>query len=260
MEHIFVRSSTLPFAYHESLKQLLRLGQMTEASDWLTGRLEVSATIVVDNPLDEPMISKCFPGGPRELEEYVLEMTAGIMDFAVDYGKMPYTYHRRMVDWGKYHADQLDFVVEELRRNPDSTRAVVCIRDAEDVASDDPACLQHMQFTIRKGKLNLSVLFRSNDAVRAAYMNMFGLVMIQKMIADRLGVQVGTYTHQANSYHAYRETINLLRRYVEKYDESPVQLVAYLDGEDGWGPLMADEREGILKNVKELEERYKNEN
>jgi thymidylate synthase len=53
------------------------------------------------------------------------------------------------------------------------------------------------------------VRFRSNDAYKAAFMNMFALVQLQKRIADsvakKLGrpVVLGRYCHLADSYHIY---------------------------------------------------------
>ena len=87
--------------------------------------------------------------------------------------------------FNEFYKNQLQFIIDELRRNPDSRRAVIDIRDnSDDMYSDDPACLQHIQFFIRDNKLHMKVLFRSNDACKAAFMNAFALIMIQKMVAD----------------------------------------------------------------------------
>jgi thymidylate synthase len=53
------------------------------------------------------------------------------------------------------------------------------------------------------------VRFRSNDAYKAAFMNIFALVQLQQRIAARISqlsgkpVQVGRYCHIADSYHIY---------------------------------------------------------
>ena len=50
---------------------------------------------------------------------------------------------------------------------------------------------------------------RSNDAFKAAFMNMFAFTELQKLVAERISersgrpVEVGEYTHFANSYHIY---------------------------------------------------------
>jgi thymidylate synthase len=62
--------------------------------------------------------------------------------------------------------------------------------------------------------LNTNVRFRSNDAYKAAFMNMFALVQLQVRIAERIStrtgneVKLGRYVHQADSYHIYGAYFN----------------------------------------------------
>ena len=244
MKEAFVSAKTLPEAYHAALQTLLHEGVDTPCPDWNTNQKELSMTIQVECPLQEPMISKLFIGGPRELEQYRLEMLDGILDFEVERGNWAYTYHARM-------AKQIPGVIEDLKRNPYTRRAVLVIRDwHEDLGSDDPACLQHIQYFIREGKLDCVVLFRSNDACKATFMNAFALIMLQQRIAEELGVEVGTYTHRANSFHCYEKDFGLLEGYVSRMDED-----AAYDYAGDWEELMREYRPGILKNVEELKAR-----
>ena len=245
---------SLPEAYHKALKNLQGWGTVVEDKSHHTRCRECAMTMVVLEPLREPMISRCVPCVPAALEQYRMEMLDGIMDFCVGHG-WDYTYHDRMVNWsGVYYTvtDQVGFVVNELRENPSSRRAVIDVRNNfEDTNSNDPACLQHIQYFIRDGKLDCSVLFRSNDAVKATYMNAFALIMLQKRIADKLGVEVGTYTHRANSFHAYERDWALLKSYVERID-SKVDLTYDFVGD--WDEQMLEARPEILRKVAELRE------
>lgn len=245
MPEIVVYGETLPDAYHRALKALRDEGVVTDCGDWNTKQKEVSMTMCVAKPLEEPMISKCFIGGPKELEQYRQEMLYGILDFEVEKGKWAYTYHQRF-------ADQIDFVVEDLKRNPSSRRAVMLVRDKKaDMGSEDPACLQHIQYFIRNGKLCCKVLFRSNDACKAAYMNAFALIRLQEMIAGRLGIPVGSYTHRANSFHCYEKDFDLLDGYVKRIEEGDEEDVTF-DYEDGWDEMMEDAKPEIEAMVEEL--------
>jgi len=234
-------AETLPDAYHKALIDLYHFGDNYPCSDWNCRQLECSMTMVVQNPLMEPMISKCFIGGPKELQQYVMEMLDGILDFEVDKGNWVYTYHQR-------YADQYQFIIDELKRNPDSRRAVMMIRDKSDMGSEEPACLQHIQFLIRDDKLHMKVLFRSNDACKATFMNAFALIMLQKRIADELGVEVGTYTHRANSFHCYEKDFNLLKGYCDRLAEEEMTY----DYIDGWQEVMEEYIPEILASVEEL--------
>ena len=231
-------------AYHKALNALRKFGEVTDCADWGCQQRELSITMRVSHPLEEPMISRCFIGGAKELQQYVMEMLDGILDFEVEQGKWTYTYHQRM-------GEQVQFVIDELRRNPSSRRAVMCIRTPDDMGSDDPACLQHLQYFIRDRKLDCVVMFRSNDACKATFMNAFALIMLQKRIADELGVPVGTYTHRANSFHCYQKDYDMLNAYVQRISMSSEKDLTYRYVGD-WQDLMEDEREDILAQVEEL--------
>jgi thymidylate synthase len=262
MTEQLVYGNTLPDAYHKSLLSLHRAGEITPVPDYDTEQKEISMTFVVENPLAEPMISKFFFGDPRSLEQYRQEMLDGILDFEVERGNWEYTYHQRM-------GEQIQWVIDELRRNPDSRRAVIDVRDRDaDLESGSPACLQNIQFMIRNGLLHCKVLFRSNDAIKAAFMNAFALILLQKRVADELGVPVGSYTHRANSYHAYKRDWEMLDGFIARYEKTtndPRDLEYHGDqssrekvfdemayqyvGE--WDELMADEQPAIAQMVAE---------
>ena len=63
---------------------------------------DATMIITVHDPLAEPMIHRDFPGGPEELQEYVMEVCEGIKDHCVRDPHDPadtrweYTYHQRL--------------------------------------------------------------------------------------------------------------------------------------------------------------------
>lgn len=242
MHEILARGTTLPQAYHDALFALYIMGDEVPCPDYDTEQRECSMTMVVSHPLKEPMISRLFIGGAADLEQYRQEMLDGILDFEVAKGNWKYTYHQR-------YADQYQFILDELRRNPHSRRAVMDIRTKADMGSDDPACWQHAQYFIRDGELHCKVLFRSNDAVKAAFMNAFALIMLQKRLADELGVEVGTYTHRANSFHVYKRDYELLQGYVDRLTAGEGTTYNYVGD---WDEQMFDEREAIAAKVETL--------
>lgn len=243
MTEWIISGDTLPEAYHNALVCLHDWGDEVPCPDYNTSQKEISLTMVVDNPLQEPMISRLMIGGPRELEQYRQEILDGILDFEIEQGNWAYTYHDRI-------AKQLPFIIEELKRNPYSRRAVIVVRDWEvDSKSTDPACLQHIQYFVRDNKLHCKLMFRSNDACKATFMNAFALIMLQKKIADELGYEVGTYTHRANSFHCYAADYQLLDSYVKRYISGAETTYSYADD---WAELMEEAKEDIAKTVKEL--------
>ncbi len=188
-------------------------------------------TIVVRNPLAEPMIHKDFPGGLEDLQEYVLEVVEGIKDHLVRAGaddsentKWEYTYHQRLMGYEvpgvQTVYDQIDLVAEKLAKTPHTRRAqAITWKVWDDNFCYDPPCLQSiwcrlLQDQGGKWRLNTNVRFRSNDAYKAAFMNMFALVQLQLEIAARISrisgeeVLLGRYVHSADSYHIYGSYFN----------------------------------------------------
>lgn len=187
---------------------------------------DCSMTLVVRNPLSEPMIHRDFPGGPEDLQEYVMEVLDGIKDHCVrdaaddsEDTRWEYTYHQRLFQYTVPGLDniydQIELVAGKLAKTPYSRRAqAITWKVWEDNFCYDPACLQSIWCRMLQSEnkdwfLNTNIRFRSNDAYKAAFMNMFAFIQLQKKIADRIAeisgkpVKLGRYVHQADSYHIY---------------------------------------------------------
>lgn len=180
--------------------------------------------LTIREPLKEPMLHKDFPGGPLELQEYVMEVCEGIKDHLVRNPEDPsdtrweYTYHQRLFSYalpGARPSDQIEAMCSKLAEVPFTRRAqAVTWKVWEDNDCYDPPCLQSLWARLTEAgddewALSLNVRFRSNDAYRAAFMNIFALVHLQKKMAERISelsgrrIRVGRYCHMADSYHIY---------------------------------------------------------
>jgi thymidylate synthase len=184
---------------------------------------DATMLITVTDPLKEPMIHKDFPGGPEDLQEYVMEVCEGIKDHWVRDPDNPgdtrweYTYHQRLFAYQvptRQPIDQIERMCRKLAETPHTRRAqALTWKVWEDNDCYDPACLQSLwcRVTEENGEpvLSMNVRFRSNDAYKAAFMNIFALVEMQRRIAARVSeisgrtVKVGRYCHLADSYHIY---------------------------------------------------------
>ena len=176
------------------------------------------------------MIHKDFPGGLEDLQEYVMEVLDGIKDHCVrDAGdeedtRWEYTYHQRLRSYDTSGVsdtvDQIETIARKLAKTPYSRRAQAITWKAwEDNDCYDPPCLQSIWCRLIAGeddvmRLNTNIRFRSNDAYKAAFMNMFAFIQLQKQIAERIEelsgnhITLGRYVHQADSYHLYGSYFN----------------------------------------------------
>ena len=258
MYESFITGKSLPEAYHNALVELYNKGEVVSCRDYSQNQKELAMTITVENPFAEPMVSRLIIGGFYEMQQYVMEVVNGILDFKIGDSEnaWEYTYHDRIVNFAISPAgqsfNQLQFVIDELKRSPDSRRAVINIRDnSVDPFNSNPACLQHMQFFIRGGRLHMKVLMRSNDAPEATFMNAFAFIMLQKHVADALGLPVGSYTHRANSFHCYEKDFPLLEQYVAGIRSKPEDEITY-EYEGFFRDMMEESVPDILRAVGKL--------
>lgn len=176
---------------------------------------EVSLCLVVDRPFSEPRIHRAMPGGIYDLEVYTQEVVNGIHDHWIDpeAGKWQYTYHERMSAYsvpGREPINQLDYVLRSLSSAENSRRAQVIIwKPWEDGKTDHPACLQRLWFRLIGDRLMMAAHMRSNDAYKAAFMNMFAFTELQADMSRRLSLLLGRpilpgqYNHIVDSFHIY---------------------------------------------------------
>jgi thymidylate synthase len=226
---LMVEGHCLAEAWEKSLARVYREGCDVQTEYDKPGdppSKDCSMTIVVHDPLAEPMIHRDFPGGLTDLQEYVLEVLDGIKDHLVrdtardpDDTRWEYTYHQRLFAYtvpGLDRAyDQIELLAAKLAATPHSRRAqAITWKVWEDNFCYDPACLQSIWCRLCQGDedawvLNTNIRFRSNDAYKAAFMNMFAFVQLQQRIAARIAqlsgkrITLGRYVHQADSYHIY---------------------------------------------------------
>jgi hypothetical protein len=115
-----------------------------------------------------------------------------------------------------FGVDQIDAVVEILRTNPNSRRAVIAMWDPVDdlnAASKDLPCNTHIYFALRSGYLNMTVCNRSNDLVWGMLgANIVHLSILQEYIAGALEAPVGSLFQFTNNLHIYEGWENKFSR------------------------------------------------
>lgn len=226
---LMVEGEGLAETWEKSLISLYREGCEIETEYDKPGdppSKDCSMIMVIRDPLAEPLIHRDLPCGLEDLQEYVMEVLDGIKDHCVrDTGKDPedkrweYTYHQRLFTYAvpgeETIHDQIEFMADKLAKTPHTRRAqAITWKVWEDNFCYDPACLQSIWCRLIQGDgetwhLNTNIRFRSNDAYKAAFMNMLAFIRLQERIANRISeisgreVRLGRYVHQADSYHLY---------------------------------------------------------
>lgn len=112
-------------------------------------------------------------------------------------------------------SDQLDYVINELKTNPNSRRAVISIYDwkEHDNYKCDTPCTMWIHFQIVDNKLCMSVILRSNDLVFWFWNDQYTFSKLQDLIAEKLWLETGWYYHFATNMHIYERHFNMKKNY-----------------------------------------------
>lgn len=127
------------------------------------------------------------------------------------YGKKIFSYDNIVNQW--------KWIVKELKTDPDSRRCVITILDPKEMLIEnniDMSCTLSLQFLLRNGQLHMITTMRSNDIFTGVVSDVFSFTMMQELMANELGVDVGIYHHQVGSSHLYEDKIVKTELILEK--------------------------------------------
>jgi len=193
----------------------------------------------VEDPFAEPRIHRAFPGGLEDLEIYRQEVVGGVHDHWISpaEGKWTYTYHKRLFayDIEGQTIDQIAAAVDRLSRAGHTRRAQAITWNPKlDAPTDDPPCLQRLWFRMLEDDrgglvLNMNAHWRSRDAYKAAYMNVFALTDLQRVVAGRVAekagrpVRVGRYADLVDSFHIYGSYFHEFEGFLKLVEKRPFE-------------------------------------
>lgn len=118
--------------------------------------------------------------------------------------------------WRKHFGfDQLTALIGKLRADPNTRQAVLQMWEPNDllVTAKDRPCNTSVIFRIRKGNLDILITNRSNDIINGMMgYNPTQFSMLQRVVADQLGIQVGKYWVCSNDAHIYVDDLDALNK------------------------------------------------
>jgi thymidylate synthase len=267
---LHVEGITIPEAWENSLLELWEKGcniptQYDKKGDPLSRDATMMITIL--EPLTEPRIHRCFPTDLQELEVYRQEVVNGIHDHYIGKGKKgwSYSYHDRLFHYPlgiEGFLNQIDnSLIPQLAETPFSRRCLAITWVPEHDAYDtEPPCLQQVWCRILQLEngdlvLNMNTIWRSRDAFKAAFMNIFALTDLQRYIAERISqaigreVKVGRYVDFSSSYHIYGSYFDDFQGTLKDFKKRTFRERIYTA--DFAEPFFKEAREKIEKELKE---------
>ena len=100
--------------------------------------------------------------------------------------------------------DQISWLIEEIRRNPDSRRLVISAWNVADLDKMKLApCHCLFQFYVADGKLSCQLYQRSADVFLGVPFNIASYALLTQMVAQVTGLQPGDIVHTFGDAHLY---------------------------------------------------------
>jgi thymidylate synthase len=183
--HVVVRDTPLA-AWKEMLYLVTRFGQRVTLKKG--DRLELQhVKVVVEKPRFEGEEQlRAAHLAPERLRRYQEEILRGELrpDETYHYGHRLRTY---------FGLDTLAACADRLQADPEDRKSYVALWDTSRdlTVKEGRPCLVSLFFRKFEGKLTLSATFRTHNAMDAWLLNVYGLMAIQRWVAERAGMPPG---------------------------------------------------------------------
>jgi len=267
---LYISEKTIPEAWQKAMVEIWDKGFDVPTSFDVPGdpkSKDATVIIEVKEPFAEPRIHKNYPGGLEQLEMYRLEVTHGVHDHWVNrFGtQWNYTYHERL--WAYDSGDgkkinQLENMISIIEKKVKKAREegkemditnrrfqIITWIPSVDPFIIDPPCLQRLHFRLapenekeNSYRLNLNSDWRSRDAYKAWFMNVYAITDLQRLVAKEmsertnLDIKVGRYCDKSDSLHIYGKYFDRgdipFRQFYEKAKKTPAAELSWASDDE----------------------------
>lgn len=170
--------------------------------------------------------------------------------------------------WRKqFGRDQITDLVNLLKKDPSSRHGVVVTWDPADdglgtgTKKKNVPCPYTFTVNIIGGKLHMHNIIRSNDMMLGAPHDVAGFALLQYLLAAKLEVKPGVYTHSVSNAHIYENHYEQARELLERDNDHPPiifepdkeYLDRAMDGDHSLVDEIVEQLKGQYKPMEKLE-------
>ena len=128
-------------------------------------------------------------------------------EWADENGELGPVYGHQWRSWPDYDGgtiDQIKYVVDQIKNNPNSRRMIVSAWNVAEVNKMAlPPCHTIFQFYVADGKLSLQLYQRSADTFLGVPFNIASYALLCMMMAQVCGLKPGEFIHTTGDTHLY---------------------------------------------------------
>jgi thymidylate synthase len=216
---MIIAKETSMGAWKAALKLLTEEGITIVDHENRTSKELLNVIITITHPekdITEPISSmrelkKWVYPEPEELEDVIFQKESSSVYY--------YTYGARIFNYANEKNQVDDYIIPLLKKDINSRRAIIIvyypISDSKPDIKESPGLIS-IFFKVLDGKLTVSTLLRSNDMFIGWPANLYQIYVLQKYVAEKLGLEPGSITTISHSAHIFKEYNEEIMKIIRK--------------------------------------------
>lgn len=208
-----IHATTIPDAWFQCISKIIDDGfsyEIQHGSFVGQTRLEFDhITVEIAYPYSEPF-DLMLPDIPAHLG-FPNPVEPGYVEKYMPYLMTGHIEENESYTYGSRIHMQIPYWMGVLKKTPNTNQAVLQVAEPLDWALDDPPCLRHIDMRVKDGRLIFYPYFRSWDLWGGFPANLAGIAVMQKSMADDIGVEQGEIVASSKGLHIYGYVEELAR-------------------------------------------------
>ncbi|MFF3146814.1 thymidylate synthase [Streptomyces sp. NPDC057927] len=161
-----------------------------------------------------------------KLSNNIKDMKGKIWDsWANENGEIKKAYGYQIARPTMGFESQIHYVINQIKTNPTSRRIMLSMFNADDQLTKAKEslieCAYALHFTVKDGKLHVSLIQRSGDFLSACGSGQFNVVQYSALIhaiAMECDLEVGVFTHFVQDLHLYNKHIAQIEELISRHE------------------------------------------
>lgn len=164
----------------------------------------------------DPEFNKVYQDELKKFDDRILNDE----DFAKKYGNLGDVYGAQWRHWQKRSGgfiDQIQNVIDQIKKTPYSRRLIVTAWNPEDVPNSAlPPCHVLFQFYVNDGKLSCQLYQRSGDMFLGVPFNIASYSLLIHLIARQTGFEAYEFVHTLGDAHIYHNHFDQVKKQLNR--------------------------------------------